>query len=60
MILSPCLFFYICGLFRMVFDCLWVVVAFFEVVVDGCRSFLFLVTALNEVSNCRKVTLDGR
>ena len=37
----------------MVFDCLWVVVdvfelvvEFFEVVVDGCRSFLLLVTTL--------------
>ena len=53
-------FFYICGLFKMVLDCLWVVVAFFEVVVDGCRSFLLLVTTLNEVNNCSKVTLDGR
>ena len=59
-ILSSCLFFYICGLFKMVFDCLWVVVAFFEVVVDGCRSFLLLVTTQNEVNNCSKVTLDGR
>ena len=24
------------GLFKMVFDCLWVVVDVFEVVVDGC------------------------
>ena len=24
------------GLFKMVFDCLWVVVDIFEVVVDGC------------------------
>ena len=53
-------FFYICGLFKMVLDCLWVVVAFFELVVDGCRSFLLLVTTLNEVNNCSKVTLDGR
>ena len=44
----------------MVLDCLWVVVAFFEVVVDGFRSFLLLVTTLNEVNNCSKVTLDGR
>ena len=53
-------FFYICGLFKMVLDCLWVVVAFFEVVVYGCRSFLLLVTTLTEVNNCSKVTLDGR
>ena len=42
------------GLFKMVFDCLWVVVDVFEVVVEffevvlgvvgGCRSFLLLVT----------------
>ena len=37
---------FIYGLFKMVFDCLWVVVdvfevvvEFFEVVVDGCRWF---------------------
>ena len=24
------------GFFKMVFDCLWVVLDFFEVVVDGC------------------------
>ena len=30
------LVFYIYGLFKMVFDCLWVVVDLFEVVVDGC------------------------
>ena len=40
----------------MVFDCLWVVVEFFEVVVDGDRSFLILVTTQNEVNNCGKVT----
>ena len=39
-----CFFFYICGLFKMVFDCLWMVVELFEVLVDGCRSFLLLVT----------------
>ena len=27
------------GLFKMVFDCLWVVVDIFEVVVDGCLIF---------------------
>ena len=27
------------GLFKMVFDCLWVVVDVFEVVVDGCCIF---------------------
>ena len=43
----------------MVFDCLWVVVEFFEVVVDGCRSFLLLVTTQNEVNNCGKVTWTG-
>ena len=44
----------------MVFDCLWVVVEFLEVAVDGCRSFLPLLTPQNEVNNCdRKVTLDG-
>ena len=39
------------GLFKTVFDCLWlvvdvfeVVVEFFEVVLGGCRSFLLLVT----------------
>ena len=32
------------GLLKMVFDCLWVVVDVLEVVVDGCRSFLPLVT----------------
>ena len=37
------------GLFKMVFDCLWVVLDVFEVVVEsfevlvgGCRSFLLL------------------
>ena len=40
----------------MVFDCLWVVGEFFEVVVDGCSSFLLLVTTQNEVNNCGKVT----
>ena len=43
----------------MVFDCLCVVVEFFEVVVDGCRSFLLLVTTQNEVNNCGKVTWTG-
>ena len=32
-ILSSCLLNYVCGLFKMVFDCLWVVIEFFEVVV---------------------------
>ena len=40
----------------MLFDCLYVVVEFFEVVVDGCRSFLLLVTTQNEVNNCGNVT----
>ena len=56
-ILSSCLFFYVCGLFKMVFDCLWVVVEFFEVVVNGCRSFLLFTQ--NEVNNCGKVTWTG-
>ena len=34
----------------MVFDCLWMAVEFFEVVVDVCRSFLPLVTTQNEVN----------
>ena len=36
------------------------VAEFFQVVVGGCGSFLLLVTTPNEVSNCAKVTLDGR
>ena len=40
--------------------CLWVVVEFFEVVVDGSRSFLLLVTTQKEVNNSGKVTLDWR
>ena len=55
-----CFFFHICGLFKMVFDCLCVVVEFFEVVVDASRSFLLLVTTQNEVNHCGKVTLDGK
>ena len=43
----------------MVFDCLWVVVEFFEVVVDGFRSSLLLITTQNEVNNCGKVTWTG-
>ena len=43
----------------MVFDCLRVVVEFFEVVVDGCRSFLLLVTTQNEVNNRGNVTWTG-
>ena len=45
----------------MLFDCLWVVVEFFEVVVDGCRSFLLLVTTQNEMNwQLRQCNLDGR
>ena len=47
------------GLFKMVFDCLWVVVDVFQVVVDGrwfevvlggCRSFILLVTTFNTLN----------
>ena len=55
------------GLFKMVFNFLWVILDVFEVVVEffevlelGCKSFLLLVTTQNEVNNCGKVTLDGR
>ena len=43
----------------MVFDCLWVVVDFFEVVADGSRSFLLLVTTQNEVNNCGNLLWIG-
>ena len=45
------------GLFKMVFDCLWVVVdafevvvKFFEVVLGGCSSFLLSVTTAQEIT----------
>ena len=44
--------------FLHLFDCLWMVVEFFDV--DGCRSFLLSVTTQNEVNNCGKVTLEVR
>ena len=50
------LVFDIYGLYKMVLDCLWVVVDVFEVVLGGHRLFLFLVTTHSVLVHFRRVS----